>query len=168
MLTIPPMLIGVVPGLIVTGSSFGFMTLLGLIALMGIVVNNAILLIDETRMQAASGNHPNLMTAIVESAKSRLRPIIMTTATTVLGLLPLALGGGKMWSSMAYTMMFGLAFATFLTLLLCPTLYYIFYHKQEKREKAPEPEAELEQLIESKSKPEPEAKTEAKIEPKSL
>jgi multidrug efflux pump subunit AcrB len=168
MLTIPPMLIGVAPGLIVTGSSFGFMTLLGLIALMGIVVNNAILLIDETRMQAASGNHPNLMTAIVESAKSRLRPIIMTTATTVLGLLPLALGGGKMWSSMAYTMMFGLAFATFLTLLLCPTLYYIFYHKQEKREKAPEPEAELEQLLESKSKPEPEAKTEAKIEPKSL
>jgi len=135
MMTIPPMLIGVVPGLLLTGSSFGFMTLLGLIALMGIVVNNAILLIDETRAQVASGDHPSLLVAVVESAKSRLRPIIMTTATTVLGLLPLALSGGKMWSSMAYAMMFGLAFATVLTLILCPTLYYIFYHRKEPKPK---------------------------------
>ncbi|MEM9079146.1 MAG: efflux RND transporter permease subunit [Verrucomicrobiota bacterium] len=129
MMTIPPMMIGVVPGLLVTGSSFGFMTLLGLIALMGIVVNNAILLLDETRLQLAQDDKP-FLDCIVDSAKSRLRPILMTTATTVFGLVPLALGGGGMWSSMAYAMMFGLSFATVLTLLLCPTLFYIFHKKQ--------------------------------------
>lgn len=127
MLTIPPMLIGVVPGLLLTGSSFGFMTLLGLIALMGIVVNNAILLIDETRTQLASGKP--FTDAIVDSAISRFRPIIMTTSTTVFGLLPLAISGGGMWSSMAYAMMFGLAFATVLTLILCPTLYFLFHRR---------------------------------------
>lgn len=130
MMTIPPMLIGVVPGLILTGSSFGFMTLLGLIALMGIVVNNAILLIDETRNQLAAEETPNLIDCVVNSAKSRFRPIIMTTATTVFGLLPLAISGGGMWSSMAYAMMFGLAFATVLTLLLCPTLFFLLHRRK--------------------------------------
>ena len=129
MLTIPPMLIGVVPGLLLTGSSFGFMTLLGVIALMGIVVNNAILLIDETRSQLAEGGK-EFMDCIVDSAKSRFRPIIMTTATTVFGLAPLAFGGGGMWSSMAFAMMFGLAFATVLTLILCPTLYYLLHRRK--------------------------------------
>lgn len=132
MLTIPPMLIGVVPGLILTGSSFGFMTLLGLIALMGIVVNNAILLIDEIRSRLKE-DATEFKEVIVESAKSRFTPIIMTTTTTVFGLLPLALSGGGMWSSMAYAMMFGLAFATVLTLLLCPTLYFLFFKKKESR-----------------------------------
>ena len=103
------------------------MTLLGLIALMGIVVNNAILLIDETRTQLASGKP--FTDAIVDSAISRFRPIIMTTSTTVFGLLPLAISGGGMWSSMAYAMMFGLAFATVLTLILCPTLYFLFHRR---------------------------------------
>ena len=125
MLTIPPMLIGVVPGLLATGSSFGFMTLLGLIALLGIIVNNAILLIDETDAQLALGL--GLDDAIVSAARSRLRPIVMTTVTTIIGLLPLALGGGGMWSSMAYAMMFGLGFATLLTLLLCPALFSLFF-----------------------------------------
>ncbi len=128
LLTIPPMLIGVVPGLIVTGSSFGFMTLLGLIALLGIIVNNAILLIDETDSQIQGGE--SLTEGIVKAAKSRLRPIIMTTITTIIGLLPLALGGGGMWSSMAYAMMFGLGFATLLTLVLCPVLYSLFLRER--------------------------------------
>ncbi|MEM6911917.1 MAG: efflux RND transporter permease subunit [Verrucomicrobiota bacterium] len=126
--TIPPMMIGVVPGLLVTGSSFGFMTLLGLIALLGIIVNNAILLIDEINLQLAKG-HPTLEDVLAEAAKSRLRPILMTTTTTVIGLLPLALGGGGMWSSMAWAMIFGLAFATALTLLLCPILFFLFFQK---------------------------------------
>lgn len=125
--TIPPMLIGVVPGLLLTGSSFGFMTLLGLIALLGIIVNNAILLIDETNAQLAGGL--DLVEAIISAARSRLRPILMTTMTTVIGLAPLAFGGGGMWSSMAFAMMFGLGFATFLTLLLCPVLFYLFFRK---------------------------------------
>ncbi|MCZ6672368.1 MAG: efflux RND transporter permease subunit [Verrucomicrobia bacterium] len=126
-LTIPPMMIGVVPGLILTGSSFGFMTILGLIALMGIIVNNAILLIDGINIQLK--NNPVLIEAIVAAAVSRMRPIILTTCTTIIGLLPLAISGGGMWSSMAYAMMFGLAFATALTLLLCPSLFYLFFRK---------------------------------------
>ncbi len=126
-LTIPPMLIGVVPGLLLTGSSFGFMTLLGLIALLGIIVNNAILLIDETDLKLSSGEP--LIEAVVSAAKSRLRPILMTTLTTIIGLLPLAIGGGGMWSSMAFAMMFGLGFATLLTLALCPVLFVVFFQR---------------------------------------
>ncbi len=127
MLTIPPMLIGVVPGLLITGSSFGFMTLLGIIALLGIIVNNAILLIDEMDSQLKD---KSLIEAIVEASKSRLRPIIMTTVTTVIGLAPLAISGGGMWTSLAYAMMFGLGFATVLTLLLCPVLFYLFFRRK--------------------------------------
>ena len=126
-LTIPPMLIGVVPGLLLTGSSFGFMTMLGLIALLGIIVNNAILLIDETDNQLAAGE--TLIEALVKAGLSRLRPIMMTTVTTIIGLLPLAIAGGGMWSSMAYAMMFGLGFATVLTLLLCPVLFSRFFRR---------------------------------------
>ncbi len=128
LITIPPMMVGVVPGLLVTGSSFGFMTLLGMIALLGIIVNNAILLIDETNLQLKVEGQ-GLLDAVVAAAKSRLRPILMTTLTTIIGLLPLALSGGGMWSSMAYAMMFGLGFATLLTLFLCPVLFYLFYRR---------------------------------------
>lgn len=128
-ITLPPMLIGVVPGLLITGSSFGFMTLLGMIALLGIIVNNAILLIDETNIQLASNQ--DLTEAIVKAAKSRIRPILMTTATTIIGLLPLAISGGGMWSSMAWAMIFGLAFATLLTLLLCPALFKLFFLREK-------------------------------------
>jgi multidrug efflux pump subunit AcrB len=127
MLTIPPMMIGVVPGLLLTGSSFGFMTLLGMIALLGIIVNNAILLIDEINLKL-SESMP-LTEAIVTACRSRLRPILLTTCTTVIGLMPLAINGGGMWSSMAYAMMFGLSFATALTLLLCPVLFFLFFRK---------------------------------------
>jgi len=127
MVTIPPMLIGVVPGLLITGSTFGFMTLLGMIALLGIIVNNAILLIDEINIKI--GESLPLTDAIVVACRSRLRPILLTTCTTVIGLLPLAISGGGMWSSMAFAMMFGLSFATALTLLLCPVLFYLLFRK---------------------------------------
>lgn len=137
MLTIPPMLIGVTGGLVITGSTFGFMTMLGMIALMGIIVNNAILLIDETDSQACNGL--NVTEAIVEAAKSRLRPILMTTVTTIIGLLPLAISGGDMWNSMAYAMMFGLAFATVLTLVLCPVLYSLLLKHSKLSRNSPTP-----------------------------
>ena len=70
-----------------------------------------------------------LIEAIVAACRSRLRPIVLTTCTTIIGLFPLALGGGGMWRSMAYAMIFGLGFATALTLLLCPVLFYLFYRK---------------------------------------
>ncbi len=148
-LTLPPMLIGVTPGLLLTGSSFGFMTLLGLIALLGIIVNNAILLIDEINLQLK--DEPILVEAIVKAAKSRLRPIILTTCTTIIGLMPLGISGGGMWSSMAYAMMFGLAFATALTLLLCPSLFYLFFRRTypQQAERA----EEVEEKEESKEDP---------------
>ena len=127
MLTIPPMMIGVVPGLLLTGSTFGFMTLLGMIALLGIIVNNAILLIDEIDVKIEESLP--LTEAIVVACRARLRPILLTTCTTVIGLLPLAISGGGMWSSMAYAMMFGLSFAAALTLLLCPSLFYLLFRK---------------------------------------
>ncbi len=129
MITIPPMLCGVTPGLIITGSTFGFMTLLGIIALLGIVVNNAILLIDEIDHQIQLGLEKRK--AIITAAKSRLRPILLTTVTTIIGLIPLSVSGGGMWSSMANAMMFGLGFSTLLTLILCPVLYDIFFKSPE-------------------------------------
>ena len=147
LLTIPPMLCGITPGLLVTGSAFGFMTLLGIIALLGIIVNNAILLIDEVDSQREDGLLVH--DAIIAAAKSRLRPIIMTTMTTIIGLLPLAISGGGMWRSMANAMMFGLGFGTVLTLVLCPVLMSLFFKDKEEAEEEGEPEVESELALDS-------------------
>jgi multidrug efflux pump subunit AcrB len=126
LLTIPLGIIGVTVGLIVAKSYFGFMTLLGIIALAGIVINNAIVLIDRIGIEIEeNGLEPER--AIVEAAQRRLRPILLTTATTVCGLLPLWLGGGPMWEPMAIAIIFGLMFATLLTLGLVPVLYSLFF-----------------------------------------
>jgi multidrug efflux pump subunit AcrB len=123
--TIPLAMIGVVIGLLVARSYFGFMTFLGVIALIGIVINNAIVLLDRIRIEEESGRAP--ADAIIEAAQRRLRPILLTTATTIGGLLPLWLGGGPMWEPMAIAIMFGLAFATVLTLGVVPVMYSLFY-----------------------------------------
>lgn len=123
--TIPLGLIGVVIGLLVTGKAFGFMTLLGLISLAGIVINNAIVLIERIKIEEDAGlSTPH---AMVTAAQRRMRPILLTTATTVGGLVPLWLGGGPMFSPMAVAILFGLLFATFLTLLVVPVLYALFF-----------------------------------------
>lgn len=124
-LTIPPMLIGIVPGLILTKAAFGFMAMLGMISLMGIIVNNAIMLIDRIEIERGLGR--TIPDAIVLSAQKRLRPILSTAITTIIGLIPLSLQGGEFWRPTANTIMFGLAFATVLTLLLCPVLYSLFF-----------------------------------------
>lgn len=122
LVTIPLGLIGVVVGLLAFRSSFGFMTLLGIISLAGIVINNAIVLLERIQIEIDSfGRTP--LDAIVEAAQRRARPILLTTFTTVLGLIPLYLGGGQMWESMAVAIMAGLLFATVLTLVVVPVLY---------------------------------------------
>ncbi len=124
--TIPLGLVGVVVGLLVARSYFGFMTFLGVISLSGIVVNNAIVLLDRIRMEIEqNGLAPQ--EAILEAAQRRLRPILLTTLTTVGGLLPLWLGGGPMWEPMAIAIIFGLLFSTFLTLGIVPILYSLFF-----------------------------------------
>jgi multidrug efflux pump subunit AcrB len=126
LLTIPLSLIGVVFGLLVARSYFGFMTLLGIISLAGVVINNAIVLIDRIRIEIEeNGLEPSR--AIVESGQRRLRPILLTTVTTVGGLLPLWLGGGPMWQPMAIAIIFGLLFATALTLGVVPVLYSLMF-----------------------------------------
>jgi multidrug efflux pump subunit AcrB len=126
LVTIPLGLIGVVIGLLVARSYFGFMTLLGVVSLSGIVINNAIILLDRIKIEIEeNGLEP--ARAVVEAAQRRLRPILLTTATTVGGLIPLWIGGGPMWEPLAIAIIFGLVFSTFLTLGVVPVLYSIFF-----------------------------------------
>ncbi|MGD8394218.1 MAG: efflux RND transporter permease subunit [Candidatus Eiseniibacteriota bacterium] len=126
LLTIPLGIIGVVIGLLVARSYFGFMTLLAVISLAGIVINNAIVLLDRIRIEIEE-NGLSPQRAVIESAQRRLRPILLTTCTTVGGLLPLWFGGGPMWEPMAIGIIFGLLFATLLTLGVVPVLYSILF-----------------------------------------
>ena len=124
--TIPLGLIGVTAGLLVGQSFFGFMTLLGIISLAGIVINNAIVLLERIQLEIDElGLSP--YEAIISGAQKRFRPILLTTATTVLGLIPLYLGGGEMWEPMAIAIMAGLLFSTLLTLGVVPVLYALLF-----------------------------------------
>jgi len=126
MATIPLALIGVFIGLFVAQSYIGFMTILGIISLSGIVINNAIVLLDRIRIEIdETGLEP--YAAVLSAAQQRLRPILLTTATTIGGLLPLWLGGGPMWEPMAVTIIFGLLFSTILTLGVVPVLYSLLF-----------------------------------------
>ncbi|MBL3526840.1 MAG: efflux RND transporter permease subunit [gamma proteobacterium endosymbiont of Lamellibrachia anaximandri] len=132
-LTIPLGLIGVIYGLILADSFFGFMTLLGVISLAGIVINNAIVLLERIQLELEVNGLPPQQ-AIIEAAQRRLRPILLTTATTVLGLIPLYLGGGEMWEPMAVAIIAGILLSTILTLGIIPVIYAVFY-----RVKSPQP-----------------------------
>jgi len=126
LLTIPLALIGVYLGLFIFKSPFSFFAILGVISLAGIVINNAIVLIDRIRIEMEeNGLEP--AQAVIASAQKRLRPILLTTCTTIAGLVPLYLGGGPMWEPMAITIMCGLLFATVLTLGFVPVLYSFFF-----------------------------------------
>ena len=124
--TIVLALIGVAIGLVVMRSYFGFMTLLGVISLAGIVINNAIVLLDRIRIEIEdNGLEPGEATVI--AAQQRVRPILLTTATTVASLIPLYVAGGSMWRPMAVAIMFGLLFSTALTLFVVPLLYTLLF-----------------------------------------
>jgi len=122
-LTVPLAVIGVTVGLLIFGQSFGFMPLLGLLSLSGMLIKNAIVLIDEINTQVATGKPP--YEAVVISGVSRMRPVMMAAVTTIFGMIPLL--GDAFFVSMAVTIMFGLGFATLLTLVFIPVLYSIFY-----------------------------------------
>ena len=124
--TIPLGLIGVTFGLLIANSTFGFFTILGLISLSGIIINNAIVLLDRIGIEIERYGRTQA-DAIIHACQHRLRPILLTTATTVLGMMPLWWGGTSMFKPMAITIIFGLAFATMLTLLVVPVLYSLFF-----------------------------------------
>jgi len=126
MFTVPLSMIGVILALFITKTPLSVVALLGVIVLGGIVVNNAIVLVDYINTLTRSGKR--VYEAVIEAAGTRLRPILMTTLTTVLGLLPLALGlgkGGELISPLAVTVMGGLLVSTFLTLVVIPAVYLI-------------------------------------------
>jgi multidrug efflux pump subunit AcrB len=122
-LTVPLALIGVTSGLLVTGQPFGFMALLGFLSLSGMLIKNAIVLIDEVNLQWREGKE--LVTAIVDAGASRLRPVGMAASTTALGLIPLLFDA--FFVSLAVTVIAGLIFATILTMVIVPVLYATFY-----------------------------------------
>lgn len=124
--TIPLGMIGVTVGLLVAKSSMGFFTLLGIIALSGIIINNAIVLIDRIKIEIEELQKPP-KEAVVAAALQRFRPIMLTTATTVLGMMPLWISGTAMFKPMAVAIIFGLLFATLLTLLVVPVLYSLLF-----------------------------------------
>ncbi len=134
MFSLPFAVVGVVIGLAVTGTPMNIMALLGVLMLIGIVVNNGIVLVDYTILCRERGM--GVLDAVVTAGKSRLRPILMTTMTTVLGMIPMAVGNGvgsEMWNSLGMSVAWGLSFSTLITLILIPTLFAAFATRGEKR-----------------------------------
>ena len=134
MFSLPFGLVGVMLGLWITGTELNVMAMVGLLILIGIVVNNGIVLIDYILLLQERGM--KVIEAASAAARSRLRPILMTTLTTVLGMLPLAFGtgeGSEMWRALGMTVAFGLTVSTLVTLVLIPTIYCIFATRTERR-----------------------------------
>ena len=127
--SLPVALTGSALGLLLGGWSFGFTAFIGLLALTGIVVNNAIVLVDRVNGLRAGG--ADLETALREGARSRLQPIVMTTATTIAGLLPLTLSRNSLWSPMGWVIIGGLLVSTVVTLYLVPALYAVLEGRGE-------------------------------------
>ncbi|WP_442797186.1 efflux RND transporter permease subunit [Pantoea vagans] len=124
-ITVPLAMIGVTCGFLITGIPFGFMALIGLLSLSGMLLRNGIVLIEEIRLFR---QEKPLQLAIIDAATSRLRPILLTAFTTVLGLLPLL--RDVFFQSMAVVIIFGLGFATVLTLLVLPVIYRCFHGRE--------------------------------------
>jgi len=119
---VPLGLIGILFGLFISGKTLSFPSLMGFIALSGIVVNNSIILIDRMNKLRKEKPWMDIKTVVIESAVSRLRPILLTTLTTVIGIIPLTYAT-ELWSPLAYSIIFGLSFAVLITLILVPILY---------------------------------------------
>ncbi len=124
--TIPFGIIGVVFGLLLTNVNMSFTGFLGIISLSGIIINNAIVLIDKIESESIL-NNSFTVDSIISAANERFRPILLTTFTTSLGMIPLWLSGGAMWQPLAVGIIFGLLFATFITLVFVPIVYKLLY-----------------------------------------
>jgi multidrug efflux pump subunit AcrB len=132
LLAVPYSLIGVLTGLTITGLSLSFTAMLGVIALSGVIINHSIILLDSMIFHKASSESEDLIHTVAESATSRLRPIFLTTVTTVIGMIPLS-AISDFWGPLAFSIMFGLAFAMVLTLIMVPTLFYRAELKKQQK-----------------------------------
>lgn len=128
-LILPLSVIGVVVGMLVTGFQFGFFCIAGWLGLLGMIIKNVIVLLDEVNIQRRAGVAPG--EAIVEATVSRTRPVLMAAITTIFGSIPLLFD--VVFGGMAATIVFGLSFATLLTLFVTPALYAVFYPEAAKR-----------------------------------
>ncbi len=138
MFAVPFTFTGVILGFILTGTTLSVITFLGIVMLMGIVVNNAIVLISYINILRARGL--SMLEAVTVGGKERLRPVLMTTITTLVGLLPLAIStgeGSEVWQPLGITMIGGLSISTFITMLFVPTLYAVF-EARIKNKKSPQ------------------------------
>ncbi len=124
-ITIPLVLIGAAPGMLFTGAFFGFMAILGFLSLAGIIINNAIVLLDSIQNEIHGGAKP--YDAVLTACITRFKPVLMTTLTTILGLVSLMIPPDPMFFAMAVVISFGLGAGTLLTLVLVPVLYTMFY-----------------------------------------
>jgi multidrug efflux pump subunit AcrB len=122
-ITLPLAVIGVTLGLLVTGQPFGFVALLGFLSLSGMLIKNAVVLLEQIDLNLEAGVDP--WNAVLDAGVSRLRPVFLAAFTTILGMIPLL--PDVFWSAMAVTIMAGLAFATVLTLVVVPVLYVVFF-----------------------------------------
>ncbi|RLA23371.1 MAG: AcrB/AcrD/AcrF family protein [Gammaproteobacteria bacterium] len=129
-LVIPFVMIGITPGLLMMDAAFGFIALLGIMSLAGMMIKNSVVLLDQINLNIAAGLSP--YKATIEAAVERLNPVVNAAATTVFGMIPLL--GDVFWFALAVTIMFGLAFGTLLTMLLVPVLYATFYRLHAPKE----------------------------------
>ena len=135
MFSVPFAIIGVLIGITVHGMALDVMAMIGILILVGIVVKNGIVLIDYAILCHDRGMDIN--TAVTTASRQRLRPILMTTLTTVLGMIPMAMGSGEgaeMWNGLGITVSWGLSVSTLITLVLIPTLYAAFVSRRERRQ----------------------------------
>jgi HAE1 family hydrophobic/amphiphilic exporter-1 len=138
MVAVPLAIIGVVPTLLITGTSLNMQSLMGIIMLIGIVVNNAIVLVDYINLMRREKQLP-IRDAVVQSGRLRLRPILMTSSTTILGMLPLAFGGGtggEIQAALARSVIGGLMVSTMITLILIPVTYITVHNIIDRRKAA--------------------------------
>lgn len=129
MLTIPFSLFGALAGLLITGNTFGFTAFMGIISLSGIVVRNAIILIDYIHVLLNEGY--DLKTATIEAAKRRMRPIFLTAMAAAVGVVPMIISGSQLWSPLASVIAFGVTWSMITALLTIPVIYYKSIRKQE-------------------------------------
>lgn len=140
MFSLPFALVGVMIGMFLTGTALSVMAMLGILMLVGIVVNNGIVLVDYTRL--CIGRGMPVYEAVVSAGRSRLRPILMTTLTTVIGMIPMAIGtgvGAEMWNSLGMSVAWGLSFSTLVTLFLIPVLFTsLAFHTEHRAQRKKE------------------------------
>ena len=125
-ITIPLSFIGAAIGLKLTGAYLGFMAMLGFLSLAGIIINNAIVLLDQIKVEIDGGATP--YEGVIAASVSRFQPVMMTTLTTILGLIPLMVPADPLFFAMAVVIAAGLSIGTLLTLLAVPVLYCLFFN----------------------------------------